>query len=321
MRKCNLCGGKVARRLASRIREGAGRIVRCAGCGLVRQDLDWSEARLRRYYNEIYQRTNSLDARATQSPRRHFESRRRTLGPILDRLRPLLRRSMRVLDLGCGAGELLHALRPKVREVVGFEIHEAFVSFMRRRLGIEAYADDFSTFDFGSRRFDLVLSIDALDHLPDPKNALLAVRRCLAPGGTVYLEVPNLDEALNRSLPSPTRESYQRFFWHRAHFSYFSQETLSTMLAATGFTSTFSCRHQYTLKNFLNWYFRGKPQTTFLDAATNIAWFPGRDAFERGMNRAFQTMERSFHALLEKTGRGDTLCVTARPRPGDGWNV
>lgn len=306
------------RLVATEIREGKGRIVQCFRCGLVRQDLNWSKSRLRRYYNDVYQKTNSLEATSLQSPRCHFESRRQTLGPLLARLIPALKPTMRVLDLGCGAGELLHAIRPKVREVVGFEINKRFVEFMRRSLGIEAYHEDFTNFEFGARRFDLVLSIDALDHLPNPAEALRSIRRLLAANGRAYLEVPNVEEALGANLPEKTRALYRTFFWHRAHFSYFSKKTLKGILARNGFRSSISCRHQYTLKNFLNWYFCGKPQSTFVDAATNLQWFEGKDEFERGMNRIFRLAERQFHACLGKTGRGDTLCCWAVPFLGRG---
>ena len=54
---CNPCDAQL---ISSRIREGEGRIVQCPRCHLVMQDLDWSAERLVDYYNDEYQRTNSL---------------------------------------------------------------------------------------------------------------------------------------------------------------------------------------------------------------------------------------------------------------------
>lgn len=314
MARCEICGRKDFRVVATEIREGPGRIARCQKCGLIIQDVEWGEGEIKHYYNEVYQRTNSLDVRAEQTPREHFESRRLTLAPVLRRLKPFLKKGMRVLDVGCGAGELLHAIRPMVKEVVGVEICQSFVDFMNKDLHIEAHSTEFNSIDFGKRFFDLIVSIDALDHLPNPRQTLVTMRRLLAPRGRLYLEVPNVEEALNFSLPNGAQNAYTRFFWHKAHFFYFSKATLKKLFAEVGFRSVISSRHQYTLKNYLNWYFRGKPQGTFLEASMGVHFFKGRSSFERGMNKIFSRAESEFHRLLEKTGSGDTLCCNVSPQ-------
>ena len=72
MKGCELCGGDRFRLLATEIREGPGRILQCEACGLVFQSISQSGSELKRYYNEEYQRTNSLRAGEAQSPREHF---------------------------------------------------------------------------------------------------------------------------------------------------------------------------------------------------------------------------------------------------------
>lgn len=308
---CQLCSGQDFNLLATRIREGEGRIVQCTSCGLIIQDLGWDAERLKQYYEEEYQNTNSLVSGKSQTPLEHFADRLLTLPPILDMLAPLLRPGQDILELGCGCGALLHRLGSAAGRRVGLEMHSPFVDFIRRDLGLEAHTEGLDVLGFNSA-FDLAICIDSLDHMPDPLDQLRALWRALRPGGTLYLEVPNEADALGLHLPEPARQAYKTFFWHRAHLFYFSRLTISAMLEAAGFQVEISCRHNYSLKNHLNWYFLGRPQSSFYEGTTGIGLYPGDGAFEQGMNALFREMEPRFKALLAETFTGDALCCVAR---------
>jgi SAM-dependent methyltransferase len=308
---CEICEGAEFSVIATEIREGEGRIVRCDTCGLVMQDLDWDEKRLRDYYERDYQVTNSLVTGGTQTAEEHFRDRLDTIGNLVRQVEPLVTPKSRVIDIGCGAGELLFRLKPMVSRCVGVELNSRFVDFMRGTLGIEAYAGDVNRLEF-SEKFDLVLCIATLDHLPNPLKTLKTMKGLLAPGGRIYLEVPNIDEALNLFLPETSRERYNRFFWHRAHLFYFSRETIEALFKKAGLQVDVSCRHEYTLKNFLQWYYLGEPQRAFLAGVTETGFFPGPDEFEKRMNAMFDGMDREFKAIMAGTFRGDNLCILGR---------
>lgn len=314
MAHCEICGKNNFTLITREIREGPGQVSQCKSCGLVIQDANWAPEGIKKYYNAEYQRTNSLDARKEQSPREHFNNRLKTIQPIVERIGKLLKRDMSVLELGCGAGELLYSIRPNVGKVVGLELCEGFVDFMKGELGIEAYAKDINKVDFGTRKFDLVISIATLDHLPNPLQTLKTIKGLLSPKGVIYIEVPNLNEALNFYLPKASRKAFNKFFWHKAHLFYFTRETLSKLIEKAGFSCKISCRHEYTFRNYLNWYFTGSPQLTFVDATTGIKLFSGNSQFEKGMNKIFYDIEERFHKLMKRTFRGDTLCCLAKSR-------
>jgi len=314
MPRCQICRKDDFTVIATEIREGPGRISQCRSCGLVIQDAAWTSQELERYYNEEYQKTNSLDANREQSPGEHFDNRIKTMKPVMDKIQPILKGDMNVLEVGCGAGELLYSIKPYVKDVVGIELNKGFVDFMKKDLGIEAYTEDVNKIDFGSRRFDLIISIATLDHLPDPLETVKTMKSFLSKRGVMYIELPNLNEALNNYLPERNRNAYNRFFWHKAHFFYFSRETLSNLMEKAGLDCRISCRHEYTLRNFLNWYFLGSPQVAFLDATTGVSLFSGDSPFEKGMNKILYDMEEGFHKLMNETSRGDTLCCLAKSR-------
>lgn len=299
--------------LATKIREGDGRIVRCTRCNLVMQDLDWSDEEIAKYYNEEYQQTNSLVESHAQTPRERFDDRLKTIHPLFEMVKPLLKPGMTVLEVGCGAGELLSLIKPLVVECVGVEMNEPFVEFIRADLKMEAHAGDVTKMDWQGRKFDLVICVDSLDHMNNPLEVLTFMKNLLSPGGKMWVAVPNLNEVLNHFLPEPNQSRYHTFFWHRAHFFYFNAETLGRMLVAAGMeVEEVQYYHQYTLKNFLKWFFTGQPQSSYVEAATGVDFLAGDDPFAREMNGAIAGVEEKFQELLRKHGRGDTICCTAR---------
>lgn len=307
MPSCEICGQDNFNLLTTRIREGEGRIMKCDSCGLVIQDLDWNEENIRRYYEVEYQVTNSLITGKVQTPQEHFEDRIKTIGSVFNQIHPFLSHTIKVLEVGCGAGELLSLIRPHVADCVGVELNTEFVDFINKTLGIRAYAGDVNKLKI-EERFDLLISIATIDHLPNPFETLLCMKRLLTPSGNIYIEVPNVHEALNCFLPDENRIQYNNFFWHRAHLFYFSRDTITALFKKAGLHVEVTSRHEYTLKNFLNWYFLGKPQNDFVTGLTDVALFRGVSDFERRMNEMFTMMDGEFKRIMEETFCGDNLC-------------
>lgn len=314
MKNCEICEQNDFSLVATRIREGEGRIVCCNHCGLVIQDMDWDKAKLKEYYETEYQLSNSLVTGKQQSAEEHFNDRIKTIGSVFGRVYHLLEPDSRVLEVGCGAGELLSLISPHVTRCVGVEMNSSFAEFIRSNLSIEAYAEDVNRLSLEGD-FDLIICIATLDHLPNPLETLNTMKRLLAPSGKLYIEVPNLDEALNRFLPDGNSERYREFFWHRAHLFYFDRDTIQSLLKKAGFVCDVSCRHEYTLKNFMHWYHLGKPQTDFVTGVTGSEFFAGDSQFEKKMNGMFSEMENVFKDIMAETFSGDNLCCIAHLDP------
>jgi len=311
MQTCELCKGNRFHVIATEIREGPGTILQCDTCGLVLQDIQQTESDLKNYYNLDYQRTNSLREGEIQSPQEHFNDSIKAFEQVFERIRPYLADNKKVLDIGCGTGELLYLVKPYVKEVTGIELNEEFVGFIKNDLGIPAFAEDVNRINFPDKSFDLIFCIMTLDHLLNPYETLITMKRLLKDDGILYIEVPNRREALNYYIPEENRKKFNTFFWHKAHNFYFTADTLTNMLQKTGFTAEISCRHQYTLVNFLHWYFCGTPQKTFVDATNSSTLFAGDSEFETWMNQLFKGANQQFLEILSETGTGDSLCCKA----------
>jgi ubiquinone/menaquinone biosynthesis C-methylase UbiE len=99
----------------------------------------------------------------------------------------------RVLDLGCGQGDLTAVLAETGAHPVGVEIAEAAVSRARRRhpqLRFELAPVD-GRLPFDDNTFDAVWASEVIEHVADTARWLSEVRRVLLPGGRVLITTPN----------------------------------------------------------------------------------------------------------------------------------
>lgn len=134
---------------------------------------------MRRHYEDFW-------ADAPQDPEPWAWERRRAL--LLGEARP----GERVLDLGCGAGRFVAALRAAGADPVGVEIAEAALERARRNApgaDLRAIEPD-GSLPLEHASVDLVWCSEVLEHVADTAHALLEARRVLRPGGRLLVTVP-----------------------------------------------------------------------------------------------------------------------------------
>ena len=91
----------------------------------------------------------------------------------------------RALDLGCGIGHSHHLLAP--RETVGVDIDERALAGQER----ETVVADMRALPFGAGAFASVISVQSLEHVPDPERVLAEVVRVLEADGVAVFVTPN----------------------------------------------------------------------------------------------------------------------------------
>ncbi len=118
------------------------------------------------------------------------EARRR-----VERLLPLLGPSMRVLEIGCGTGAFLDAVRPYMEQLQGVEPDRDSKTWIEKRLGLPVVSE-LEVLRQQEATFDLVVMFHVLEHLPDPISFLRSLRELLRVGAKLIIEAPNVDDAL-----------------------------------------------------------------------------------------------------------------------------
>ena len=100
-----------------------------------------------------------------------------------------------LLDVGCGTGEALIGLQDRFQHVVGLEASSSAVRYARKKAGdsdtVRLLQGSAYGLSFRSAVFDCCLLLDILEHLGQPRLALLQVARVLRGSGQLIVTVPN----------------------------------------------------------------------------------------------------------------------------------
>ncbi|HEV2569171.1 bifunctional 2-polyprenyl-6-hydroxyphenol methylase/3-demethylubiquinol 3-O-methyltransferase UbiG [Sphingomonas sp.] len=106
--------------------------------------------------------------------------------------RPLAGRS--AADVGCGAGLLCEPLARLGADVVGIDAAPENIAAARLHAEGQGLAIDYRTGSIdvlGAEPFDLITSMEVIEHVEDPAAFLGGLAAALAPGGMLILSTPN----------------------------------------------------------------------------------------------------------------------------------
>lgn len=196
----------------------------CARCGLLFLDMRFSDDEMRRLYDG-YRGDEYCRLRERYEP--GYSERNRTLSAARGHLReveafllPLLGAPPACVldwggDTGCNAPFLGAGGRIDVFDIS----RKAPVDGVRRV--------DWETVQ--SEQYDLVVCSHVLEHLPDPRQALLEIRDVLGPRSLLYVELP-LEKLMEAHPVDPL--SLKRH-WHE-HVNFFTRASLEALMARSG---------------------------------------------------------------------------------------
>lgn len=97
----------------------------------------------------------------------------------------------RALDIGCGRGWTLAALRELGWQVQGVELNADAARHAQEVLKLDVSLGGFEPLHHEPESFDAVVLWHVLEHLRDPVATLSGIARLLKPGGVLALAVPN----------------------------------------------------------------------------------------------------------------------------------
>ena len=137
----------------------------------------------------------------------------------------------RVLDVGCGTGELLLALQKMgASEVEGIDFNEKALGMLAKK-GIKGFKGTFEDFKKEEGYYDLIIMNNYLEHTTNPLAELEKAKKLLKKGGHLYGEIPGFD--------SYERRIFKRFWGgnHVPRHTYqFNQGFQKTILKQKGFS-------------------------------------------------------------------------------------
>jgi SAM-dependent methyltransferase/GT2 family glycosyltransferase len=218
------------------------RVVKCLECGLIYANPHPSRSRLILNYKNM---ADLLDLPEEE------EGQRRSAGFILKELHKF-KKVGRLLDIGCATGFLLSEAQKAGFEVHGVDISEWAVKCAQDALKLDnVFCGKLDETEFPSGYFDVVILKDMIEHLPEPRNTLIKIRRMLKPNGLIYVNTPDISSLISRILRAK--------WWgiKQEHLYYFTKKSFYKMLQVSGFTPI-KCKRSPRVFSFKYWLRRLK---------------------------------------------------------------
>jgi len=192
---CNVCGADSFQELAHV--ESVGDewcIGKCTNCGLIYVNPvplfdkeEFPELSLDFQYTQYMHENISPDVIAyeVEQLRKQFEEFSHFADGEFDPLK--------FLDVGCGSGAGVRAATDLGWEAVGIDLDKALIKLGQEELKVDLRCSDLLESDFPTNHFHFVRLRDVIEHLPNPYDVLVEIKRILVPGGVTLLVTPNED--------------------------------------------------------------------------------------------------------------------------------
>jgi len=226
-------------------------VVRCKNCGLIYVNPRPKKDAILRYYPEdtywAYQHNENKSLKAKvkeiimeeegnypQRKRRTFLLRwlRRTCCLVLKNNVMIIipyKEKGKILDVGCGSGQLIEWLKRHGWEVYGVDISSKAAKEANKR-GLNVFHGELIDVKFPKNFFDTVIASQVLEHVMNPMKLLREINRILKQDALLIVGVPNIEAYESKVFG----EHWGPLDIPR-HLYHLSYKTLKTMLQNAGF--------------------------------------------------------------------------------------
>lgn len=193
------------------------------------------------------------------------------------------------LDVGTGLGGILDILSPFAAKTIAVE-PQAGVRNSLQKLGYQVYGDLDKITD---KNIEVTTLFHVFEHMVEPLADLRRIKKIMAPGGKIIIEVPHANDAL---LSVFENEAFKAFTFWSEHLILHTRQSLTVFLQEAGFKEiAVSGFQRYPLANHLYWLAKGKPG--------------GHEVWKQLRSQA---VEQAYGDILGSIDRTDTLIAVAK---------
>ena len=225
----------------------------------------------------------------------------------------LLKPETRVLEVGCSFGGVLRNIADSgVTVCHAVEPDPEDVEFARKLVPeAKIFSGTFENANLQKEFYDLVVSFEVLEHIPSPSNFLMKVSSLLKSEGVVNFEVPNHGAAL---LKFYTESTYDRFYYHKAHIHYFTDQSLNQLFQFCGFKGKVTSFSMYPFFNHVHWHLNRGPQVS-AELALNTPRPASKDCeVGQKINDFYSQVENQYETMVNQHGAGDCLVLKGKKK-------
>jgi SAM-dependent methyltransferase len=229
---CPGCGADVPSAIAH---EWGLSVVSCGVCGLIYVSPRLREPEKNYWVGSEVKREKYGAILRGETPHPRDRNYREHLD-VLQRVKP----AGRLLDVGAHCGFFLRLARGMGWQLVGVEPSKTSATLARESFQLDVRCGYLQDVGLEPGSFDVATLVDVLEHIGSPRPLLQQVYGCLAPGGVLFIKVPNARYNLLklRLLRQALGRTEFDIFDSREHVVHYTPETLGQVLREAGFVRT-----------------------------------------------------------------------------------
>lgn len=226
---CAVCDAQNFELLAQKDRYGLYLpVVICNECGLIQTNPRMDQNAYNEFYNAEYRELYGGEESPTEE---FFQTQRyqgRRIFRYLQQEGLLPPAGSFILEVGCGAGGILHYFKEEGYRVRGIDLGASYVAYGRDQHGLDlsvGMLDDLAL----ETPPDLIIYSHVMEHILTPNDELQKVREVLPDAGLLYIEIPGVKNLMH---------SYELDFLRllqNAHVYHFTLRSLQNLAAKNGF--------------------------------------------------------------------------------------
>lgn len=305
---CPLCQKTETRVFRTGIREDAAwPVYACGYCGLHFIEPRFKD--IRDYYRSEYRKVHELTPGKVLSAEERGRLQYEFYGQSAKLFMEEVPEGASVLEIGCSAGGFLAHLQGKY-DLYGLEWNPEDAEYVRTVGEVPCDEGELET-AFPGKQFTAIVALQVLEHQLDPMAFIRQCRERLIGGGWLYLELPNLSEAL---LSMYGVKAYEDFFYREPHITYWKAETIAALMNVSGFEARIDWEQRYSFQNHVNWLLNGVPMSDPRAARHTMLPVPKGNPGAPALNRIWDQLAAEYRVQMKTLFVGDTLVVKARRR-------
>ena len=234
---CDLCGAddtKVLMLKRAVVYDHVFRVVGCRRCGHVYVNPRLDDEAIEALYDEDYYEGRGFDRNTRYADLiegaaliEHFNDEILTLEEAVETLA-----GRTILDMGCGSGGLVRALRSKGADAFGFDT-SARSRELARAYGTPLAEESLDRLFAQGRQYDIVTAMEVIEHTLSPSAFLQSLKALVRPGGVLFIETGNWN--LVRLVPKTP------YVMPEGHIHYLTPVTLGAFFRKAGLDVTGTC--------------------------------------------------------------------------------
>lgn len=147
---------------------------------------------------------------------------------LLDQIATYTSAGRQLLDIGAANGFFVALSKKAGFDSFGIELSDSAVSWARK-LGRQVEVSSIEEFNT-DKKFDVVTMLDVLEHLAEPKIAILKIRELMNRSGILVINIPDRSSFFSRICGTK---------WHAylppEHWFYFNKKSVTRLLTGAGF--------------------------------------------------------------------------------------